>query len=254
LIADFLPTASPPVVEYESDYLLAAAPQRDGGWKPVAEVLPTAAPSAVECESDSDNHWLFVAAAPQRYSGSESEKSFIEGYTLPSRAGTPLVVSATPSVASEQGGFALAPANIATVWVCAPEIVRAPPPPRPTAPPPSFINVVVGSDPVTAVSDIQSGDGSFALDGQLIRLLQRKKRSLTLNALRASIPMSIRSVKIAEKVWGTVLAVAYMLDALSGSRAIWESLLDKARDFVCRETNLASYQFNQLVQTASAQL
>lgn len=114
--------------------------------------------------------------------------------------------------------------------------------------------VVVAADPVTAVSDIQSGDGSFSLDGQLLRLLQRKKRSLSLSMITASIPESIQSVRNAEKVWGTVLAVAYMLVALPGSRSIWDNLWDKAKDFVCQEANMDSYQFTQLVESASALL
>jgi len=45
-----------------------------------------------------------------------------------------------------------------------------------------------------------------------------------------------------------------MMIALSSDRFIWDSLWDKARDFVCREANIAPFQFNQLVQIASAQL
>lgn len=114
--------------------------------------------------------------------------------------------------------------------------------------------VVVVADPVTAVSDIQSGDGSFSLDGRLLRLLQRKRRSLSLSTISASIPESIQGVRNAGTIWGTILAVAYMLVALPNSRSTWESLWDKAMDFVCQEANIDSLQFNQLVQIASAQL
>ncbi len=114
--------------------------------------------------------------------------------------------------------------------------------------------VRVVADPVTAVSDIQSGDGSFSLDGSLLKLLQRKKSTLSLISLKASIPPSIRSSRNAEKVWGTVLGVAYMMIGLAGGRSIWDSLFDKARDFVCREANMEPHQFFELVRIASAQL
>jgi len=112
----------------------------------------------------------------------------------------------------------------------------------------------VASDAVTAVSDIQSGDGSFSLDGQLLELLQRRKSSLSLTTLKESVPPSIRSSRNAEKVWGTVLAAAYMVIALTGKMSIWDSLFDKARDFVCNEANISSSQFGKLVWAASEQL
>jgi len=113
---------------------------------------------------------------------------------------------------------------------------------------------VTTGDPVTAVASLQSFDGSFALDSALLALLQRKKGSLSLPTLRTAIPEQIRGGKNAETVWATVLAATYMMVALADRRSIWESLWDKAQEFVCQETSIAPYQFTRMVQAASAEL
>ncbi len=114
--------------------------------------------------------------------------------------------------------------------------------------------VVASDDPVTPVADLQSHDGSFVLDGQLLALLRRKKGSLSLDQLEDAIPESIRRAKNAGTIWGTVPAAAYMVVALADRRSIWDSLWDKAQEFVCQQMNMAPFQFNGLVQAASARL
>ncbi|KAI0634377.1 hypothetical protein C8Q77DRAFT_748579 [Trametes polyzona] len=115
--------------------------------------------------------------------------------------------------------------------------------------------MVTGSDPVSGVARLQEHDGSFALDDKLLALLRNTKSNLTLRTLKDSIPSSLRSAGIrgdaAERVWATALAAAYMLVVLRDRRSVWEGLWEKARQYACRETQTASFMFNQLVQEAS---
>ena len=115
--------------------------------------------------------------------------------------------------------------------------------------PTSFAN-----DPITIFANLQSHDGSYALDEQLVSLLQRQKSTLSLDALKAVIPESLRTLKNSDMVWATVLAAAYMMIALADKRSLWDCLWDKAQEFVCDEASIASYEFNNLVQKASALL
>lgn len=118
----------------------------------------------------------------------------------------------------------------------------------------SELTSVAASDPISEVADLQSIDGSFALDNQLLALLRRKKGLLSLDVLKAGMPESIRGAKDADTIWATVLATAYMMVALADSRSVWDSLWDKAQELVCREMSISPFQFNQLVQAASAEL
>lgn len=109
-------------------------------------------------------------------------------------------------------------------------------------------------DPVTAVADLQSYDGSFVLDSHLLALLQRKTASLFLDALKGVIPESVRGLANAETIWGTILAASYMMVALANDRSVWDSLWDKAQEYVCEEMSVTPFQFNRLVQVASSEL
>lgn len=117
--------------------------------------------------------------------------------------------------------------------------------------------IVAGTDPVSGVARVQEHDGSFALDDKLLALLREANRGLTLHKLADTIPEELRSLRAAsngldvERVWATVLAAAYMLGMLRDRRAIWEGLWEKAREYVCGETQIASFMFVQLVQQAT---
>ena len=107
------------------------------------------------------------------------------------------------------------------------------------------------NDTVTTIADLQHHDGSYSLDERLLSLLQSQRGSFTLEGLETIAHTSIEKHQNAKLIWGTVLAAAFMMVALPNNRSLWDSLWDKARDFVCDETRMSPYDFNDLVQVGS---
>ena len=106
----------------------------------------------------------------------------------------------------------------------------------------------VPDDPVTAITRLQSFEGSFSLNEPLRKLIFSDK--LTLDDLRGAIPSAIRSHFEAEKIWATALAVAYLRTKANDLPDIWAGLWEKANGFVVRALAGDALSFDQVVLDA----
>ncbi|KAH9830990.1 uncharacterized protein C8Q71DRAFT_862124 [Rhodofomes roseus] len=107
---------------------------------------------------------------------------------------------------------------------------------------------VVPDDPVTAIARLQSFDGSFQLNDAL-RTLAFGDR-LTLDALGATAPASIRSHPLGGQVWATAIAIAYLKTKAADQMDIWAGLWEKAYEYVVQALQGTTVSLDQLVDEA----
>ena len=106
---------------------------------------------------------------------------------------------------------------------------------------------------VAGIARLQSFDGSFALDVDLVNLLGKDRTSqndTTLSALRNAIPDSISSIPRADAVWATVLAIAYLKTRMPDEMNVWMKLAQKAMQYVLQTIGGDVDSFSQLVYDA----
>ncbi|TFY68076.1 hypothetical protein EVJ58_g1240 [Rhodofomes roseus] len=104
------------------------------------------------------------------------------------------------------------------------------------------------NDPVTAIARLQSFDGSFQLNDAL-RTLAFGDR-LTLDALGATAPASIRSHPLGGQVWATAIAIAYLKTKAADQMDIWAGLWEKAYEYVVQALQGTTVSLDQLVDEA----
>ncbi|PPQ89186.1 hypothetical protein CVT25_001154 [Psilocybe cyanescens] len=101
--------------------------------------------------------------------------------------------------------------------------------------------------PIIAAARLQSFDGSFELDDELYALIGRK---VSLQRLKTAIPVRLKAQQDADKIWGTVLAAAYLKKALPDDKEVWIGLWNKAAEYVEMKLG-AGVSFATLVDEAS---
>ncbi|PPQ90311.1 hypothetical protein CVT25_007896 [Psilocybe cyanescens] len=101
--------------------------------------------------------------------------------------------------------------------------------------------------PIIAAARLQSFDGSFELNDELHALIGRK---VSLQRLKTAIPLRLKAQRDADKIWGTVLAAAYLKKALLDDKEMWIGLWNKAAEYVEMKLG-AGASFAALVDEAS---
>ncbi|KAH9935466.1 uncharacterized protein B0H18DRAFT_1114207 [Fomitopsis serialis] len=109
-------------------------------------------------------------------------------------------------------------------------------------------NVMPNNDPITDIARLQRFDGSFELDNALCSIISPDK--LSLDGLRATIPIYIQAHPRGPQMWATVLAMAYLRAKVGNKANIWGGLWQKGKNYVDKCLHGGTVNFEQLVTDA----